>query len=157
MKAAFAYWGHRIAPVFDVARQIHLVEVESGRIVGEGQELLPDGLPVQKVICLAELRVSTLVCGAISNPMHQMITAGGIQVKSFVAGDLSDVIKAWVSGKLERGAFAMPGCCGHGRKRRTRCPPAGHAGICRCTKCGYRQPRKSGMPCPKCGAALTRK
>jgi hypothetical protein len=30
MKAAFAVWNHRIAPVFDFARQILLVEVESG-------------------------------------------------------------------------------------------------------------------------------
>ena len=66
IKAAFAYWGRRIAPVFDVARQIHLLEVESGRIVSETQEILPDDLPVQKAIRLAELSVGTLVCGAIS-------------------------------------------------------------------------------------------
>jgi ABC-type phosphate/phosphonate transport system substrate-binding protein len=47
-----------------------------------------------------------------------MIIASGIQVKPFVAGDLREVIQAWLSGNLEQDAFAMPGCCGHGRGRR---------------------------------------
>lgn len=118
MKTAFAYWDNRIAPVFDIARQIHVVEAESGRIVAETGEALADDLPVQKVIRLAELGVGTLVCGAISRPLHAMVAAYGIQVIPFVAGDLSEVIQAWLSGNLERDTFAMPGCCGRGRRRR---------------------------------------
>jgi hypothetical protein len=37
-----------------------------------------------------------------------------------VAGDLSEIIQAWLRGGLEGGDFAMPGCCGHGRGRRWR-------------------------------------
>jgi hypothetical protein len=42
MKAAFAYWDHRIAPVFDTARRIHLVEADSGRIVAETVDWFDD-------------------------------------------------------------------------------------------------------------------
>ena len=118
MKAAFAYWDNRIAPVFDIARQIHVVEAESGRIVAETEEVLADDLPVQKALRLAELGVGTLVCGAISRPLHEMVAAYGIRVIPFVAGDLREVIQAWLSGDLEGDAFAMPGCCGRGRGRR---------------------------------------
>ena len=118
MKAAFAHWDHRIAPVFDIARRIHVAEAESGRIVAETEEVLADALPLQKVIRLMELGVGTLVCGAISRPLHAMVTAYGIRVVSFVAGDLSEVIQAWMSGCLEGDDFAMPGCCGRGRGRR---------------------------------------
>ena len=118
MKTAFPYWGNRIAPVFDIARQIRLVEAVSGRIAAETEEVLTDDLAVQKVIRLAELGVDTLVCGAISRPLHAMVTAYGIQVIPFVAGDLSEVIQAWLCGGLEDGDFAMPGCCRSGRRRR---------------------------------------
>jgi predicted Fe-Mo cluster-binding NifX family protein len=118
MKAAFAHWDHRIAPVFDVARQIHVVAAESGRITAEAEEVLADDLPLQKVIRLAELGVGTLVCGAISRPLHAMVAAYGIQVVPFVAGNLSEVIQAWLRGGLDGGEFAMPGCCGRGRGRR---------------------------------------
>ena len=118
MKAAFAYWDNRIAPVFDTGRQIHVVEAESGRIVAETEEVLADDLAVQKVIRLAELGVGTLVCGAISKPMREMVAAYGIEAIPFVAGDLREVIQAWLSGNLQRDTFAMPGCCGHSRVRR---------------------------------------
>jgi len=111
MKTAFAYWDNRIAPVFDIARQIHVVETESGRIVAETEEVMANDLPVKKVFRIVELGVSTLVCGAISRPLHAMVIASGIRVISFVAGDLRKVIKAWLDGNLDSGKFAMPGCC----------------------------------------------
>jgi predicted Fe-Mo cluster-binding NifX family protein len=117
MKAAFAHWDHRIAPVFDIARQIHVVAAESGRIAAEAEEVLGDDLPLQKAIRLAELGVGTLVCGAISRPLHAMVAAYGIRVIPFVAGDLSEVIQAWLSGGLKGDVFAMPGCCGRRRRR----------------------------------------
>jgi predicted Fe-Mo cluster-binding NifX family protein len=117
MKVAFAVWDNRIAPVFDVARQIHLVEAEAGQVVCETQEPIADGLPVQKVLRLAELGVGILVCGAISRPLQEMVAAYGIRIIPFVAGDLNKVIQAWLSGNLERGTFAMPGCCRHARRR----------------------------------------
>ena len=71
MKTAFAHWDDRIAPVFDIARRIHVVEADSGRIVAEAGEVLADDLPVQKAHRLVELGVGTLVCGAISRPFQE--------------------------------------------------------------------------------------
>ncbi len=113
---AFAYWDNRISPVFDTTRQIHVVADEALRIVGERTETLPESPPVQKVLRLVELGVQTLVCGAISKPMHEVVAAYGIQVVPFVAGTLPDVVAAWFNGQLDRDVFAMPGC--RNRKRR---------------------------------------
>ncbi|MGZ8857462.1 MAG: NifB/NifX family molybdenum-iron cluster-binding protein, partial [Candidatus Aminicenantales bacterium] len=118
MKAAFAHWDHRIAPVFDIARRIHVAETESGRVVAEREEVLADDMPVRKALRLAELGVGTLVCGAISASLRAIIASYGIRVIPFVAGDLSEVIQAWLAGGLEGGDFAMPGCRGCGRRRR---------------------------------------
>jgi len=115
MKAAFAAWEDRIAPVFDVVRKVHLVEAEAGRAVRETQEHLGSELPVQKALHLAELGVGTLVCGAISRTLQEMIAANGILVIPFVAGDLRKIIQAWLDGDLDRNDFAMPGCRGRMR------------------------------------------
>jgi hypothetical protein len=67
MKTAFAYWDDRIAPVFDIARRIHVVEADSERIVAETGEVLADDLPVQKAHRLVELGVDVRwFAGAIS-------------------------------------------------------------------------------------------
>jgi predicted Fe-Mo cluster-binding NifX family protein len=115
MKAAFAYWDDRIAPVFDTARRIHVVEADSGRIVDETGEVLGDVLAAQKALRLVELGVGTLVCGAISRSYHETVAAYGIRVIPFVAGDLSEVIQAWLSGNLESDTFVMAGCSVRGR------------------------------------------
>ncbi|MDD5718732.1 MAG: NifB/NifX family molybdenum-iron cluster-binding protein [Candidatus Krumholzibacteria bacterium] len=117
MNAAFAYWQQRIAPVFDTARQIHLVEAAGGRITGHSDVTLTGELPVQKVLKLVELGVGMLICGAISRPMHDLVEAYGIKVFPFVTGDLGEVVQAWLDGSLRRDVYAMPGCCGRRRRR----------------------------------------
>ncbi len=117
MKAAFASWNNRIAPVFDVARRVSLVESKAGVAVGEMQEAQLDGLPVNKVLRLAELGVGTLVCGAISRPLHVLVDSQGIRVIPFVAGELDEVVRAWLGGDLDGDAFAMPGCCRRSQHR----------------------------------------
>ncbi len=117
MKAAFSCLDNRIAPVFDTARQIVLVEAVSRRIVRESQEIFADDLPVQKAIQLAEFSVNALVCGAISKHLQEMIAAYGTQVVPFVTGDLTEVIYAWANNRLHDRRFAMPGCRGLWRQR----------------------------------------
>ena len=119
MKTAFSYWDNRIAPVFDTARQIHVVEVEFGRIVREREEVLANDTPIEMALRLEDLDVDTLICGAISRALQEMVASCGIQVVPFVAGGLREVIQAWLSGRFDRGAYAMPGCFG-GKRRRFR-------------------------------------
>jgi predicted Fe-Mo cluster-binding NifX family protein len=116
MKAAFPTWNGRLAPVFDTAREITIVDVESGQVVARTEETLPDGLPAQKVMRLADLGVGSLVCGAISWPLREMATSVGIVVIPFVAGELNWAIEAWLAGTVTSGHLAMPGCGGQGRR-----------------------------------------
>ena len=115
MRIAVAYWNNRIAPVFDVARNIDVLEVVDGAVAAESHELLPDPQPVQKAATLARMGVNVLICGAISAPVQEMVKAYGITVYPFVAGDLEQVKRAWLANGLRGGAYAMPGC---GRHRR---------------------------------------
>ncbi len=121
-KAAFAVWNNRIAPVFDVARHLHLVEAESGRIIRETETSLADELPAQRALRLVEWKINVLVCGAISRPFQEMLATFGIRVISFIAGDLSDVVQMWVSGASKWSEFSMPGCGRRGHRRGTAMP-----------------------------------
>lgn len=111
MKAGFAIWNDRIAPVFDAVRQMHIVEIESGRIATQRLAQFESDIPVKKVLRLVEWGVDTVVCGAISKPVYAILIAQGIVVVDFVVGDLADVIDAWVNGTISDPSFAMPGRC----------------------------------------------
>lgn len=162
MKVAFAIWNDRIAPVFDVARQVHIVAAEAGHIIGETRETIADDVPL-KALGLTELGAGALVCGAISRPLQSIIESYGIRVIPFVSGELREVIRAWLSDTLESGLFAMPGCCGRKRRCRRvgRRTASGSADYCGCARCGYLEPCEPGIPCarkkcPKCGIPLNR-
>ena len=117
MKAAFASWNNRIAPVFDVTRRVRVVESQAGKPVGAAQEVQLDGLPLTRALRLTELGVGTLICGAISRPLRDLVASQGIRVIPFVAGELDEVVQAWLSGDINGDAFSMPGCCRRGRNR----------------------------------------
>jgi predicted Fe-Mo cluster-binding NifX family protein len=110
MKAAFSAWDNRIAPVFDVATMIHLVEVQAGKVARETRAYLPEDMVVHKALRLVELGVDTLVCGAISNSLETMIAAYGIRVVAFVSGDIAEVIRVFLADELTAKRYGMPGC-----------------------------------------------
>lgn len=117
MRTAFSYWNDRIAPVFDTSRSVLVVETELRTIVRETPAPLSGDLPLQKVRQLVGLGVATLVCGAISNSLEGVIVSYGIQVIPFVAGELRQVINAWLSDRLYWRRFTMPGCRSFGGRR----------------------------------------
>ena len=94
-----------------MAGEIRLVETGPMlEVLGEKTELLTDSLPVQKALRLVELGVEVLVCGrGIQAFCRKLFSAYGIQVVPFVAGELREVIRAWVSGALDRESFSNAG------------------------------------------------
>lgn len=170
MKAAFSYEGKRIAPVFDVARHIFIVEAEAGKIICEFKKKMDNELHIQNTIRIAETGIETLICGAVSTSLHNMISSYGISVIPFVTGELREVINAWINGNLNCEVFFMPGYRNHGFRggRQQRRPinkelimnqdkraEIGRGGGQGRGNCGLGSPRgqnKSGIClCPSCG------
>ncbi|ACL03953.1 conserved hypothetical protein [Desulfatibacillum aliphaticivorans] len=132
MRIALSIWNNRISPVFDVARQVLVLDVEQGEVVESRLENLPD-IPGQRLAALQNLQVRGLVCGAISEPLAARALSVGIEVMPFVAGDVDEIVNACVSGALDNPCFAMPGCQGLHRY---------YARACTCGPCE----RRGSMP-----------
>jgi len=124
MRTAFSIWNQRIAPVFDTAHEIHLVDSAEGRVEVESTYKLADTDLVQKINWLLQQGVSTLVCGAVSRLLQEKLEAAGIQVIAFVAGEVDQVMQAYFNNTLKSADFRMPGCCG---RRRRNCVGQVHA------------------------------
>lgn len=133
MKTALIAWNDRIAPVFDTAREAVVIETGGREITGRETIRLPEGNPLDKIAALVEAGVSVVICGAISNPFRYLAMAYGVTICGFIAGDIDAVIEAWLGNKLDRSAFAMPGCgrrCRRGRGR-GRCDSEKEGASCR--------------------------
>ena len=116
MRVAIPTWQGIVSPVFDVARCLLLVDVEAGRAPRRRLESLTEGDPLARAGRLKRLSVDVLLCGAVSSPIEQMLLSAGIQVIPFVCGNVDEILRAYLSGRLRGGAFLMPGC--GGRRRR---------------------------------------
>jgi len=90
-----------------------VVTASVGGVIRADQQLA-EGAPVRRAVQLAETGIEVLVCGAISRTLHELLTARGIAVLPFMAGDLQEIVACWVDGRLPGEAFVMPGC----RRRR---------------------------------------
>ncbi len=126
MRVAIATWNGRISPVFDVARQVLLVEFDAGRIAERRDEMLPGTDPASQADRLRELGVEFLICGAVSQPMAAMLAAKGVEIVPFTAGPVEQLLAAWMAGGLPAPTWCMPGC--RGRMRRFRCGASGRRG-----------------------------
>lgn len=121
MKIAVSTWNGRISPVFDVSRQMVVVEIDQGIIQRKSEESLHEDI-ARKVEKISEDGIQFLICGAISQSLADALVLRGIRIIPFITGTVDEVIEAWITNRLNRSCFAMPGCCGRGRRRlRTKC------------------------------------
>ncbi|HNQ22878.1 MAG TPA: NifB/NifX family molybdenum-iron cluster-binding protein [Phycisphaerae bacterium] len=126
MNVAIPTLQDRVSPVFDVAQQVVLVELDGGRERHRQLVALQARDLVRRVGELSQRGVDVLICGGISRPLDVLLQGAGIRVIPQTCGPVEEVLKAFVTGRLNERAFLMPGCCG--RRRRGRCGPHGRAG-----------------------------
>jgi predicted Fe-Mo cluster-binding NifX family protein len=112
MKAALTVWDGRVSPVFDVSREAVILTIEHGTVAARCSKNIETPTATVKIERLMELGVETLICGAISEPLHRELTSRGVKVFRFVAGEIEEVVQAFIAGGLPGPSLAMPGCCG---------------------------------------------
>jgi len=127
MIVAIPVWQGRVSPVLDVAEHLLLVQLEGWHEVARREATGLEQHPHRRARQLAELGVTTVVCGAVSRPLEQLLCAQHIQVISHVCGDVDEVVRAYCSGSLSDDRFAMPGCCRSRQRRARRCGPGRRA------------------------------
>ncbi len=129
MTIGITVWQGRISPVFDVCREALILGIEDGCVVSRTQASIDTPNALFKIARLRELGVNTLICGAISEPLRQELTGQGLQVIAFVAGDIEEVTRAFIAGRLPAPSLSMPGCGRWGRHCRRARPDSNRCGI----------------------------
>ena len=115
MKVAIPHWQGRVSPVFDVAGNVLLVDVDDGAERARQNLAMDQDQPQDRSALLRQQGATVLICGAISWPMELALSAAGIEVVSHRCGEVEQVLAAFIGGQLNENAFLMPGCCGRRR------------------------------------------
>ena len=120
MKIVLSQWQGRISPVFDVSDTLCLIAIENGRETQRTNVLLSNRHTFGRAKEISDLGIDVLFCGAVSHVLETALINAGIQVFSFICGDLEDVVAAFAQGKWEDDLFLMPGFHRKGQKDRCR-------------------------------------
>lgn len=121
-RIAVAYWEARVSPLFDTTQKILVVDfMGRERIFQRIIEIDECG---SRVSLLCGLKVDVLICGGISRIYFYQLASASIEVVSWVAGEIEEVLSAYSDDCLEQGRFIMPGCRG------------------RCLRCRFRNRKK---------------
>jgi len=123
MKIAIPIYNNSVSNVFDFAHSLLLVDIEDGKEANRSEVELKDKSLPGRASKLKDLGADVLICGAISRPLAQMVTASGIQLLPYVTGRIDNILQAYLTGQLVQPQFTMLGCWpgarrGFGRRRR---------------------------------------
>lgn len=129
MRLAIPVWCDRVSPVFDVAKQVLLVDLtdDDGHETARHLHPLAETSLPRRAETLATLGVDALVCGAISRALEAALLAKGVRVIAHISGETERIIQAFIGNHLGDDAFRMPGCSQSGAvstvpgRRRRRC------------------------------------
>jgi predicted Fe-Mo cluster-binding NifX family protein len=113
----------RVSTVFDFARNLLLIEYEDGRELSRSELAVEEDLPLSRARRLQRLGARVLICGAISRPLAEHLTASGVDIIPFVSGPVEEVLAGYAAGEIESARFLMPGSTTEDRRVwRMRCP-----------------------------------
>jgi len=114
---AIPVWDDRVATTFDFARGLLVVEADGEREVSRREVRLDEEPIERKARRIRDLAVQVVVCGAISRPLAGLISQAGVRVYPLVAGQVDEVVAAYLCDRLSDPRFLQPGCSPGARRR----------------------------------------
>ncbi len=128
MKLAVPVFNGRVAPAFDWAGTLLVLEVADGAVRSRREDDLGGVAPEGRPARMASEGIEALVCGGISCRMAAMLEALGIRVLSGYAGEVEEIVAAFAAGRLPEPQWRMPGCLGGGGRGAGRGSGCGRSG-----------------------------
>jgi predicted Fe-Mo cluster-binding NifX family protein len=116
-RVAVTVWGRRISPLFDVSQRALLLTIRRGQPTEQEEVTLPGGSGEAKLAFIRNQGVDTLLCGAVSQALAARAATLGLRMIPFLAGQVADVLSAYVLGQLPKEELTMPGCHADGAWR----------------------------------------
>jgi predicted Fe-Mo cluster-binding NifX family protein len=125
VKVAVPIWDSRVSPVFDVAREVLVAEIERAGVGRRAVRPLGETTASSRSQSMIDLGVEVLICGAISHEPARFLRARGVRIIPNRCGDVDAVLGAYIAGEIDDRRYAMPG--GPRRDEPARPKPSGHA------------------------------
>lgn len=100
MKVAIPRYGERVAPCFGYCGAMAIFTIEEGRIMDQIDFPLRSRDPLDRIRLLRDQGVDAIICGGVQDILEICLRANGIQVISWVSGEVDDLLDLYLKGHL---------------------------------------------------------
>lgn len=108
-RVAIPTFQNRISPVLDSCRHMLLLDIENGNEMDRRNVYLGEMCLTERCGIFKNLDVAMVICGGISEILANMLKGSNIRLLNGIAGDIDDVITAFLEDDLDKPQFYMPG------------------------------------------------
>jgi predicted Fe-Mo cluster-binding NifX family protein len=99
----------RVSPVFDTCTRLLLIDFDDNLQLSRKEFDLDNFSLHERLQVLEKNAVTVIICGGISDVFHAILSNSNIQLISGICGNINEVIKAHIEGRLDDPCFFMPG------------------------------------------------
>jgi predicted Fe-Mo cluster-binding NifX family protein len=108
-KVAIPIFQNRVSPVLDSCRHMLVIDIEQDTEVDRENIYLGEMSLTERCDIFAKLEVTIVICGGVSEIFSNMLMGANIRLVNGIAGDMDDVIAAFLGECLDNPRFYMPG------------------------------------------------
>jgi len=105
IKLAIPDFRGRIAPRLDYAQDLLLLTIENGEVVEKRPMRFVSYSFAERMQLMKDQGVDVLICGGIDHQSMRLLRASGIELYSWVTGEVDDAIKMFLKGDLKPGTM----------------------------------------------------
>ena len=109
VRVAIPTFRSRVSPVLDSCTRVLLVEVEHNREIERNEIYLDELSLTERMNIFRKSHVTTVICGGISDILQNMLRGSDIDLITGIAGEVDQVVGAYLSKGLDEPRFHMPG------------------------------------------------
>ena len=107
MKIAIPRFEESVAPSFEYCATMVIFTIEDARVVDQIDVPIHSRVAFDRVRLMRDHGVSTVICGGVDEIYEGMLRASGIQVVSWVSGNVEDLLKEFLAGRLLPGTARL--------------------------------------------------
>ncbi|MBN2160134.1 MAG: hypothetical protein JW807_12120 [Spirochaetes bacterium] len=118
---ALPVYQERVSPLMDVSSKYAIYETIDGVIQHRSDISLAASGELQRVEKLKELGVTTIICGAVSCCVADMIVEKGMRLLPMIYGSIDEIVEKYLNHTLSSDGQSTADSACRGKKRRKQC------------------------------------
>lgn len=102
-KVAIPRFGESVAPCFEYSATMAIFTVDGHEIIDQIDVTIRSQVAFDRVRLMRDHQVDTVICGGVNEVYEDMLRAHGVEVVSWVSGNVEDLLRDYLHGRLIAG------------------------------------------------------